>query len=576
MATSSVGHNNTPQCDNCREAGVVKDAVSFCSECDSHFCVVCDKLHGKIAPGHKTDIKERADIVDEKTKYALCSKHRKETVEYYCQTHESVFCETCKLSEHAICAVQSISDACEGTNISKDICDMTEQLIKLQEATDRLKWDKQMTLNAYQSDMGVHRDNIKNLRKKFSNMFERYDKQLESQETTTVNNLSSSIRSCVLLSDQLKEQTKSFEEKQDVINKQSLFQQLINARKTCTEFRSVFEEIRSKKAKCGINIKQDKNHQTLLDQLYQLVHQDVVSEEYAGSEEVADDATNGQPKTFINIKSCPDVKEVNVRVHNDESVPHITGSCWLPDGQVILCDYQNKKIKILDKDFNIKFAAPCPTEPWDVDYIDESSAVVAMPNAKALQFISIKPGFKFQQKRDLNLSCRGVSVHDKNIFVCIDESEPSKWGVKILNLNGNDVAFISHIGAGDPRKICVTADGTKVCYTGGSGNDLFINCVTKDGYGIFSVSSSELGYPRGIVRDECNNIMVCDGIKKCVQIICPDGVCGNVLLTDKNNMYSPTSMCLSKTYDNLIVASYKYVSSGPSLSKLTVYKLEYS
>ena len=230
----------------------------------------------------------------------------------------------------------------------------------------------------------------------------------------------------------------------------------------------------------------------------------------------------------------------------------------------------------MDKEFNIKFIAPCPPGPWDVDCIDESSAVVTLPGAKALQFITVKPGFKFQQKRDLNLICRGVSVHNKNIFVCIDESEPSKRGVKILNLNGNDVSFISHLGSGSPKSLCVTTDGTKIFYNGGTGKNLFINCVTKDGCGIFSVSSSELDVPTGIVHDEGNNIMICDYKSKCIQIISAEGVLGNVLLTDKNNMYAPKSICLSKTYDNLIVASYKTVSSGPSLSKLTVYKLEYS
>ena len=323
-----------PQCDNCRKAGVLKDAISFCSECDLHFCVVCDQLHGKIAPGHKMDIIESVDIVDERTKYALCFKHRKETAEYYCQSHESVICETCKLSEHASCAVQSITDACEGTNISKDMCDITEQLIKLQEATDKLKRDKQMALDAYQSDMGELSHNIKSLRRKFNNMFDRYDAQLESQKTTNVSNLSSSIRSCVWLSDQLKEQTKSVAEKQDGVNKKLLFQKLINAKHMCSEFTSAIEEIRRKRVRSDMSIKEDKNHQTLLDQLSKLVDNKVADSEEVVDSEAAEADTNKKmkEKSFLNIKSWSIVKETDVRVRKDNDVTHITGCCWLPDG----------------------------------------------------------------------------------------------------------------------------------------------------------------------------------------------------------------------------------------------------
>ena len=579
MATASVGHNDTPQCHNCREAGVLKDAISFCSECDRYFCVVCDKLHGKLVPGHKTDPYESVDTaenkVDDRTMYATCSKHSSETINYYCQEHESVICKICKQSEHASCAVQSASDACEGISISTKIADTIKKFINLQQKTDKLKHEVQMELDTYQSDIHARRYDIKRLQKDFNSMFDRYDVQLELQEASFVNSLSSSIRSCVSLTDQVKNQTKFLEETQGTVNEILSFQQLIKAETMYREFNNMFGEIQIKERSC--DIKEDKNHSKLLNRLSKLVHHPADLENSADSEEIEEKVTEEMTKTksFLNISSCTPVTQIDTRVCNDglESIHY--GCCCMLDGQVILCDNYNKKIKILDKNYNIKFTALCPLGPYDVDSVDTKSAVVTLPEAKAIQFISVNPGFKFLQKIQLKLKCSGVCIHDKTIFVCIHEPEQEKRGVKVLNLNGGDMAFIPHLGTGDPRNICVTADGSKVCYTGGSGKDLFINCVTKDGYGIFSVSNSDLDMPRGIIHDEYDNIMICDESKKCLQIISAEGVCENRLLT-ANNMYAPRSMCLSKTYDYLVVASYEYRTSGASLSKLTVYNLEYS
>lgn len=167
----------------------------------------------------------------------------------------------------------------------------------------------------------------------------------------------------------------------------------------------------------------------------------------------------------------------------------------------------------------------------------------------------------------------GVCVHDKNIFVCIDEPEPSKKGVKVLNLNGDPVSFIPHFGSGELRYLCPNVDGTRIYYNEGSGKDLFINCVTKDGYGIFSVSTTKLDFPRSIVHDESDDIMVCDDNNKCIQIVSADGIIENTLLIENRTTYAPKSMCISKNYDCLIVTSHK--ASEPRDSKLTLYRLEY-
>ena len=118
--------------------------------------------------------------------------------------------------------------------------------------------------------------------------------------------------------------------------------------------------------------------------------------------------------------------------------------------------------------------------------------------------------------------------------------------MKVLNLNGDHISFIPHFGHGGLRYLCPNVDGTRIYYTGGSGKDLFINCVTKGGYGIFSVSTTKLDFPRSIVHDESDNIMVCDDNNKCIQSVSVDGVSEITLETENKSTYAPKSLCISK------------------------------
>ena len=60
-------------------------------------------------------------------------------------------------------------------------------------------------------------------------------------------------------------------------------------------------------------------------------------------------------------------KLVNVRLSDDQETTWIVGSCFLPDGRLLLSDFNNHKVKLLDSQFNIedsiKFKKPLEFSP---------------------------------------------------------------------------------------------------------------------------------------------------------------------------------------------------------------------
>ena len=274
-------------------------------------------------------------------------------------------------------------------------------------------------------------------------------------------------------------------------------------------------------------------------------------------------------KSFLNIQTLTLVKEAkDIRVGNDDKVSLITGCCWLPSGYSIICDNNNRKLKILDRDLNIKLSALCTNSPFDIALVDETTCVMTIPDAKSIQYVTVQPGFRFKHTKCLKLRCFGVDVHGENIFACIDDLQQSVKCVKILSLGGDCVSNVTQQGAGSPRYLCVNEDGSRIYHTGGLDKDVFINCITNDGFGIFSVSSTDLQSPRSALPDYDGNILVVDDKAQCLQIVSADGVFGKKVIVENETVSEPPSYCIKKTGDLMIVCFWQSQSSKVILYKL--------
>ena len=79
--------------------------------------------------------------------------------------------------------------------------------------------------------------------------------------------------------------------------------------------------------------------------------------------------------------------QVNVEVQSDAKDARITGSAFLPSGELILCDYTNKKLKLLDENLQMKESIDVPEAPWDIAVVNQHQVIVTFPVQQYLQFI---------------------------------------------------------------------------------------------------------------------------------------------------------------------------------------------
>ena len=133
----------------------------------------------------------------------------------------------------------------------------------------------------------------------------------------------------------------------------------------------------------------------------------------------SDDA-NGRHITFwdTQLSLVKTVKDIYLR--DDKAVPSITGVCMLDNGEIILCDNANHKIKIVnDISTAVKYDIGCNAAPFDVALLNDSQVVATMPDKCELQYIVVKPGVKLDKTVKMPGQCYGINIQESIIYVCI-------------------------------------------------------------------------------------------------------------------------------------------------------------
>ncbi|KAH3883670.1 hypothetical protein DPMN_007630 [Dreissena polymorpha] len=111
----------------------------------------------------------------------------------------------------------------------------------------------------------------------------------------------------------------------------------------------------------------------------------------------------------------------NVRIPSDSNSCYITGICALPDGQVLVADRDNKRVKLLSQQYKVVSHWDVNAEPQDICQITPSEVAVLavnISNIHGVQFITVNqgklvPGRKFQLQHE----CRFIAHHQGDLFV---------------------------------------------------------------------------------------------------------------------------------------------------------------
>ena len=530
------------ECGPCSYDGEKKDAIVYCLECEDYLCSSCKSTHRKLPVTRNHKVVSGSDMPRKSSSntgrrsqnsFVKCSCNGKD-VTIYCEEHNEVICVDCQRLKHRTCQTMSIDAACKQVKLpSTEISLKTVQGLK--EKVEKLKADRNSDNEKLEIQSSECRRKIKEFSQNLKQQIEKIEKatlnEVADYDTEQRQKIEQHIDTCstavtkLNLDSQLLNSTPSTESN-------LLFIHNLQLTKTIKHVENALKDMESEAIKPNIDFKSDTT----------IIRADVKS---LGTVKSTGKITHRPVIADMSVKSS---KEVNVKGPSDSYDPLISGSVFMPNGELVLCDYNNKSAKVFSIDFTSKDQTKLASNPWDIDIMADDEVVISLPHRKSLTFQKVFPKLQLGSSLKLDQACRGVAVDGGSIFVSFDNCE-----VRIIDRAGNELRNIySSLKFSSPHYISVPWPGM-LCVS-----DRHTQTVRmlNNGKEVYSYKHSELRYPLGMYIDDGENVFICGYSSHNVHIIDKTGKHKKIFLTPNDGLNYPHTISFRSSDNTLVVGGY--------------------
>ena len=449
-----------PFCDACFKDGTIRSVTGYCPECVEFYCHSCLAAHRRMAISERHKILLGSDMpacqADKPVKYRLCDKHDGEGNDRYCFDHGITICWICAIRDHKQCQVKEVSEASKSFNMSAESSSFRadvglllkhakESSQSIQSNKTRLEKKKQVILIEAQKQKDelmkkVHQS-YQDFRGEVTSLFEDHTSTLFAQQSALdeiVTEITAILQSLQQSSTKKQIGQKQFLELQYLAEKVRLCEdkmRLFNHKHidvSCTLNTNIQPLILTKNKFGDLSLQttvfQGSNELPSIHYPYTGPRQDPQST-VPGS-----GARGGH--TVQPVKLMP-LNKINVKIPDDKCDCGIWGIDITVDGNMLLIDIDNCKLKLFTPDGKLLSSLTPPAEPFGVAVINKSEATVSMVN-KQIGIIDIAESGHLALKRTIKTKqyVWGITAFNNNLIVTCDPSEERPRSVQMIDMRG--------------------------------------------------------------------------------------------------------------------------------------------
>ena len=540
-------------CGPCKTDNVNKEAKHYCEQCQEHLCDSCQDTHRKlkatknhnILSGHH--MPTSSEVIQRPACSVYCNCNQNQEVEVYCEDHDDVICDSCATVKHRRCKTFSIQDKSRSYTTKKldFIIDkfktLRMKIEQLQQERDkdrtnitRMKDTCRKEITTFRKELN---DFLDHLERDIIQDLEKYEKKWKQLIDDQIKSLTTTLK-MIDLDYKLLEETK-YDNKAE-----TMFASDIKISKSLSEYGAVLDDLQNNFERSDLCFQRNSKLvelQQAIDSLGSIKEKDSVS--YKGT----------STKVVLGMK-VQSSSQPNVQLGDDKRKPCITGCCFMPSGDLVLCDNTNCKLKLLDRTFKMKDSFSLYADPWSLSVVDNSNVIVTIPYTKQLQYVQLVPRMKAGRVILLDKKCFGVAVVGNEIYVsCHDLGEGE---VRVLDLSGNLKRKLGVNKDGSyqfqgPNYLTVSTTGKKIFVSDSSTS--IISCMIPDGKIIYQFKAGDLGGPEALFVDAGENIFVCGCQSHNVQVITADGRKYGTLISANDDIRYPYSIAFREADYTLVV-----------------------
>ncbi|KAH3753590.1 hypothetical protein DPMN_188230 [Dreissena polymorpha] len=473
-----------------------------------------------------------------------CAVHKEEKLKMFCQDHSQLCCTDCFLLNHRQCTnVALISESAK--NLSMDMRQLSNNLQTIVDELNKLKSKQEASIQSVEVSCNAKLQEIQDMRKKLNAALDVLEnttlKELDENRTTMQTSLKKDVENCSRLKDDLQKLSEAVNGLCDKSKKELEF---IASRKCLDKI----QESESYLKENHVNVQSSMIFKANTDIEQYLSEQSSLGRILDSMQSLT---LKMNPDQVLTVKRRFNPIEYTVSIPSDTSQSFsIFGICIMPSDQVIVTDYHNKKVKLLNQQYNVSSYCDVSGMPWDICQITSSEVAVTLN--KDVQFISINNGNLVSgRKISLQHAVYGIAHHNGVLYIT------SGTALYHYNMTGTLVKKLFEEAGGSSTVFycAVSPAGDKIYVTNTRQHKLLT--LATDGTLISTFMDPELQNPRGVHVTPAGQVLVCGCISENVIQVDREGKKKlATLASQRDGLSSPGSVCYNTNTHQLIVGLY--------------------
>ncbi|XP_052219661.1 uncharacterized protein LOC127837007 isoform X2 [Dreissena polymorpha] len=477
MAASLESSQNTGSdlffdvcCSVCEEDGINKEGLFHCQKCSKTYCDECVIMHNKVLKSHPVTSKCEGDNLPVSTMLddtlELCEEHRTEKLTMFCEDHEKLLCHVCHLRNHKQCSeVVLLADKLKSSTQRMNVAQMSktmEQLQKsLQDMVDREKQNKKSLKASYDLVLKEVLDLRRQINDNLDLLQQNTLRELETKHASANASLEDHLQKCLQFISKLKGFGTKL--KGNLPPERSF----ITFRKCLDHTAAADSLLNSMINNNGADMKLLPNSE-LLQCLADCTDLGKITSR------IGEPKHNVDPNKIISIH---EKSQYNVHTATDSRESSITGICVTSNGDLVISDFSNCCVKLLNQAYKVIDQVKLSTTPWSMCNISSFEIAVTVSEYYADRGIHFfqADNEKITQIKVLKMNhvCYGIAYHDAGLFVT------SGTALYQYTMDGRLVKKLYEDTSITSKGVGMSPDGRSIYVTDSSNGKLLT--LTRDG-----------------------------------------------------------------------------------------------
>ena len=553
------------ECSPCKDDGLVREAKYFCPECSEYFCLSCESsLHGRLKATKSHKLLPASDSIKSvpqktaKLPIMTCICNRDQAVEFVCDKHKCLFCSKCKILNHRKCKIVTIAEKSKSVT-QHTINASLEEATSLGENAKHIQDEQNESRETFEAKKLERKKEICEVRNQLTGFVESLaQKALDEVEAVPLvqsEEIKSNLSVCSSIIEKLKIDLKTLQDVQAIGEPKQMFVADFLVTNSFKNYNQLLGEVKAETKSTSLSFKLNPALYDIQSKVKKL-GDIIVEDQYIGKEI----RHQGFP---LSLSALTAVKGEVFDI-TPATTRRMTGSTFLTNGDLVVCDFSSQNIIILDNgDFKEKARLSVPGHPWGVDILNKNEIIVSLHNEQKLQIMDVEPTLKLKTNIHIGKLCFDVKTANKNIFVvCAGKSE-----IRMYDEAGTLKKILGH-SFNYPLNMAISHNKEYLFVTDLSNRNVV--CMTLDGQLLSKSSSPELKSPRGILLDMGDNFLLCNDdcsgkFETCIYKVTTNGTKCTKFLSSTDGIKNPH--CLSyRNSDRMLVVTCQ--------SKLLAFRLE--